>query len=132
MKSLIFCLFCATQKMKSVAVQCHTAHLMHAYCIGEYTITVHVLFQYLQNRISHSRLLIRLVSHNYSSLHFKPIRLTGRPSFCVWFDSTRIPKRSAYTHVINNATMISDAWIIDEPRWMERITADHGFIAAFW
>jgi len=134
MKSFIFCSFFATQKMKSVTVQYHTTHLIYTYCtsIGEYTITVHVLFQYLQNRISHSKLLIRLVSHNYSSLYFKLIRLTGRPSFCVWFDSTRIPKRSVYTHVINNATMIPDAWIIDEPQWMERITADHGFNAAFW
>lgn len=67
---------------------------------------MHVLLQYLQNRISHSRLLIRLVSHNYPSLYFTPVRLTSRPSFCVWFDSTRVPKRAARTHVINNATMI--------------------------
>lgn len=74
--------------------------------IGRYTITMHVLFQYLQNRIFHSGLLIRLVSQNYSSLYFKLVRLTSRPSFCMWFDSTRIPKRSARTHVINKATMI--------------------------
>lgn len=130
----IFCAFFAAQKVRVAAMQCHATRLMHVYCtsIKGYVITMHVLFQYLQNRISHSRLLIRLVSHNYSSLYFKLVRLTGRPSFCVWFDSTRIPKRSARTHVINNATMIPDVWIIDELRWMERITADHGSNTVFW
>lgn len=77
-------------------------YALGAYCtnIKGYAITVHVLFQYLQNRISHSRLLIRLVSHNYSSLYFKLVRLTGRPSFCVWFDSASLSEEHVRTSSI--------------------------------
>lgn len=64
-------------------------------------ITMHVLSQYLQNRISHSRLLIRLVSHNYPSLYFAPVRLAGRVSAC---DLTRRASLSE-THVRTSSIM---------------------------